>query len=330
MLDELPKRERRTVLISDRYHPAANWLRARGRRERVIVIAIPLWLAGSIRPVCGIVARKSPGAEPRNQIVERPTCFTGVLDGPIKGFRAIVRPTNVRHRFMRTAGQHQKAEWQSGEPGDVTIVDQADDGRTGEERKKLRPALAQILRAQRSPSSFAVARRKPDISSVDALKHALLGCEFDHLSRTPSKGGRNWRSLYRVFSSGLILQPTMKAKDEVSCARRGFRCGNSLQKADAEARHRPTDGKALLQPGVEICGDYRRPELQSPAELSHCTIGQDWRLQKQPRRGRDPLISISRWAPPVQSILKGKGMEAPVRGTVGGPVGFVVMLFRLS
>jgi molybdate transport system substrate-binding protein len=118
--------------------------------------------------------------------------FTGVLDGPIKDFE---RASGYNVVIIYATAGNIKGRVQSGEPGDVTIVT-----RPMMDELEKSGKIAPGTRADLARSAVAIVVRrgasKPDISSVDALKHALLGSEFDQLSG-PLQGRRHWRSLYR-------------------------------------------------------------------------------------------------------------------------------------
>jgi molybdate transport system substrate-binding protein len=217
--------------------------------------------------------------------------FTGVLDGPIKDFE---RSSGHNVVIVYATAGNIKSRVQSGEPGDVTIV--------------TRPMMDELEKSGKiAPGTRADLARgasKPDISSVDAPKHALLAANSITFP-DPSKGGATG-VLFTGILERLDLAATMKAKTKFP-APGGFAV-ELVAKGDAElAIAQPME--ALLQPGVEIVG-LLPSELQSPPNFTF-TIGQ-MAIAKQPDAARSLIQYLV--GPAVQSILKGKGME-PGPGT---------------
>jgi molybdate transport system substrate-binding protein len=221
--------------------------------------------------------------------------FTGVLDGPIRDFERASGHNVVI--IYGTAGNI-KSRIQSGEPGDVTIVTKPMMDEL-EKSGKIAPGT----RVDIARSAVAVIVRKgaskPDIGSVDALKHSLLAARSISYP-DPSHGGATG-VLFTGLLERLDLAAAMKTKTKFPAAD-GFAV-ELVAKGDAElAIAQPME--ALLQPGVEIVG-LLPSELQSPPNFTF-VVGQMARAKES-----DAAHSFIQFliGPAVQAVLKSKGME---------------------
>lgn len=247
--------------------------------------------------VCALLPEVAGAAEIR---LLSANVFTGVLDGPIKDFE---RASGHNVVIIYATAGNIKGRVQSGEPGDVTIVtrpmmDELE--KTGKIAPDTRVDLA------RSAVALVVRRgaSKPDIGSIDALKHSLLAANSISYP-DPSRSGATG-VLFAGILERLDLAASMKAKTKFPAP--GAFAVELVAKGDAElAIAQPME--ALLQPGVEIVGPLPA-ELQSPPNFTF-TIGQ-MAIAKQPDAARSLIQYLV--GPAVQSILKGKGME-PGPGT---------------
>jgi len=242
------------------------------------------------------VCALSPGVAGATEIrLLSANVFTGVLDGPIKDFE---RSSGHNVVIVYATAGNIKSRVQSGEPGDVTIVT-----RPMMDELEKSGKIAPGTRADLARSAVAIVVRrgasKPDISSVDAPKHALLAANSITFP-DPSKGGATG-VLFTGILERLDLAATMKAKTKFP-APGGFAV-ELVAKGEAEvAIAQPME--ALLQQGVEIAG-LLPSELQDPPSFTFA-VGQ-MAMAKEPQAARSLIQFLV--GPAVQSTLKSRGME---------------------
>ncbi len=221
--------------------------------------------------------------------------FTGVLDQPFRDFE---RSSGHKIVFDYGTAGNIKIRVQSGEIGDVAIVTAPLMDELEKSGKIVRGTRAILAR-----STVAVVVRsgapKPDISSAEAFKRALLTASSISYP-DPSRGGATGILFTGVLERlGVVAEIKLKTKFPPP----GHFAVELVAKGEAElAIAQPME--ALLQPGVSIVGALPS-ELQNPINFTFI-VGQ-MAAAKQP----EPAQSLIRYlvGPVVQSTLKSKGME---------------------
>ena len=221
--------------------------------------------------------------------------FTGVLDGHFRDFE---RSSGHKVVFDYATAGNIKNRVQSGEFGDVAITTRLLMDELERDGKIVRGTTTNIARSTMALIVQSGAP-KPDISSTDAFKRALLAANSITYPN-PARGGPTGVVLPLILER---LKSAAEVNPKTKFAPPGHFALELVAKGEAEvAIGQPME--ALLQPGVEIVGPLPS-ELQSPPHFTF-VVGQ-MTIAKEPDAAHSLTLYLI--GPAVQQSLKSKGME---------------------